>query len=63
MFTCFDAYSVSYVVRKESENCEKNTFSEGEMVLISGAEPEYIAMATGIIKDISKHFITIDTDR
>uniref|UniRef100_H2ZHQ4 DNA replication ATP-dependent helicase/nuclease n=1 Tax=Ciona savignyi TaxID=51511 RepID=H2ZHQ4_CIOSA len=40
-----------------------NTFQIGEMVLISGTEPNHIAMATGVVHAINQSFISITTDR
>jgi len=35
----------------------------GESVLVSGREPEFVAMASGTVVKISERFVTINTSR
>ena len=42
---------------------DNEVFKEGDLVFISGKEPEYIAMATGVIAKINNNFITVDSER
>ncbi|CAK8687740.1 unnamed protein product [Clavelina lepadiformis] len=49
--------------REDSTLHHKTQFEVDEMVLISGPEPEFVAMATAVIHKIHNNFITVETDR
>ncbi|XP_077973735.1 DNA replication ATP-dependent helicase/nuclease DNA2-like [Styela clava] len=40
-----------------------NIFEKDEMVVISGSEHEFLAMASGIVTNVTENFITVMTDR
>nr|CAB3238414.1 DNA replication ATP-dependent helicase/nuclease DNA2 [Phallusia mammillata] len=58
-----NVYLQTFKRNKISEIKEKLPFSAGESVLISGFEPEFIALASGTIIKITDEFITIHTTR
>lgn len=57
------ALSLCIIFRPKNKQVTKNVFELNEMVLISGKEPEFIAMASGVVKEINPNFITVETER